>query len=195
MTIKLSLFASGNGSNFEAIQQAIVEKRLDAHIVVLVADQPDCYAVERARKHNIEVFAFSAKAYSSKEAYETEIVKLLKSKGVELIVLAGYMRIVGNVLIEAFPDRIINIHPSLLPAFPGLHAIDQAYQYGVKVFGVTIHHVDTGIDTGKIIEQDAFRIKGGETIEEIEEKIHQLEHKRYPETIQKIIHTILCKKK
>ncbi|MDR2979805.1 MAG: phosphoribosylglycinamide formyltransferase [Bacteroidales bacterium] len=195
MTAKLSLFASGNGSNFEAIQQAIVEKRLDAYIAVLVTDQPDCYAVERARKHNIDIFAFSAKTYSSKETYETEIVKLLKDKGVELIVLAGYMRIVGNVLMETFPDRIINIHPSLLPAFPGLHAINQAYQYGVKVFGITIHHVDAGIDTGKIIEQDAFRIEGGETIEEVEEKIHQLEHKRYPETIQKIIHTTLCKKK
>lgn len=183
----IAVFASGNGSNFEAIQQAIIEKRLDAEIAVLVTDRPDCYAVERAKNHHIEVFSFLAKNYSSKEAYETEIATLLKKKNVALIALAGYMRLIGTVLMNEFPNRIINIHPSLLPAFSGLHAIDQAYQHGVKVFGITIHYVDSGMDTGPIIEQDAFRINGDETIEEVEEKIHQLEHKRYPETIQKII--------
>ncbi|MDL2308745.1 phosphoribosylglycinamide formyltransferase [Bacteroidales bacterium OttesenSCG-928-B11] len=193
--MKIAVFASGNGSNFEAIQQAIIEERLDAEIAMLVSDQPDCYAIERAKNHHIEIFSFFAKDYPAKEVYELEITRLLKEKNIELIVLAGYMRIIGPVLMSHFENRIINIHPSLLPAFPGLHAIDQAYQYGVKVFGVTIHYVDTGIDTGKIIAQDCFHVNEGETIEEVETRIHQLEHQLYPETIQKIINTTLCKKK
>lgn len=184
---KIAVFASGNGSNFEAIQQAIIDKRLDAEIALLVTDQPDCYAVERAKKHHIEVFSFQAKNYTSKEAYEREIATALKAKDVELIALAGYMRIVGCTLMKEFENKIINIHPSLLPAFPGLHAIDQAYQYGVKVFGITIHYVDAGIDTGKIIAQNAFQITGNESLEEVEEKIHQIEHALYPVVIQNII--------
>lgn len=189
MVPKIAVFASGNGSNFEAIQQAIFEKRLNAEIAILVTDQPTCYAVERAKNHNIDILSFIPKEYSSKEKFETIIADKLDELNVQLIVLAGYMRLIGTVLLDRFGGRIINIHPSLLPAFPGLHAIEQAYNYGVKVFGITIHYVDAGMDTGKIIAQDAFTINEAETLEEIETRIHQLEHRLYPTAIQNIIET------
>jgi phosphoribosylglycinamide formyltransferase-1 len=189
-TVKIALFASGNGSNFEAVATAIEEGRLQAEIALLVVDKPQCYAVERAKNHHIEVFAFQPKAYSSKEAYETEIAVLLQQKSVELIVLAGYMRLIGSVLLEHFPKRILNIHPALLPAFPGLHAIEQAYNYGVKILGITIHYVDAGVDTGEIIAQDCFHVEAGESLEAMETRVHALEHKLYPVVIQKIIDTL-----
>ena len=115
------------------------------------------------------------------------IAAQLIAKGVELIVLAGYMRIIGNTLLTMFPRKIINIHPALLPAFPGAHGIKDAFEYGVKVFGVTIHYVDSGIDTGEIIDQASFHINGTETIDEVETEIHAIEHKLYPATIQKLL--------
>jgi len=189
-TVKIALFASGNGSNFEAIITAIETGILQAEIALLVVDNPQCYAIERAKNHNIEVFAFQPKEYPTKEAYEMAITTILKQKDVEWIVLAGYMRLIGNVLLNSFPKRILNIHPSLLPAFPGLHAIEQAYNYGVKIFGITIHYVDAGMDTGEIIAQDCFHIEEGETLEAIEARIHLLEHKLYPHIIQQIINKL-----
>jgi phosphoribosylglycinamide formyltransferase-1 len=189
-TVKIALFASGNGSNFEAIATAIEKGCLHAEIALLVVDKLQCYAVERAKKHHIEVFAFQPKTYPSKEIYETEIATLLQQKGVELIILAGYMRLIGNVLLSHFPKRILNIHPALLPSFPGLHAVEQAYNYGVKIFGITIHYVDAGMDTGEIVAQDCFQAKADESLEAIETRIHALEHKLYPVVIQQIINTL-----
>lgn len=184
---KIAVFASGFGSNFEAIVESVIGGELIAEIVLLVSDKPDCFAVERALNHQIETFTFNPKEYSSRDDYETEIVALLADKKVDLIVLAGYMRLIGNVLLNKFAGKIINIHPALLPAFPGTHAIEDAYRYGVKVFGVTIHYVDEGVDTGKIIAQDCFKIEGHETIEEVENKIHHIEHRLYPDVIQKLL--------
>ena len=184
---KIAIFASGSGTNFQAFIDAINHNILQAEIVLLVSDKPDCMAVERAKKHNINIFSFNPKTYPSKEVFEQEIVEILHQKEVDLIVLAGYMRLIGNVLLSAFEGKIVNIHPSLLPAFAGLHAIEKAWQHGVKVFGITIHYVDKGMDTGAIIDQDSFRIIGNETLEEIENKIHQLEHKLYPKTVQELL--------
>jgi len=184
---KIALFASGNGSNFQAIIDAVKQGNLDAKIVALVTDKPDCFAVERAHNHNIPVFAFNSKNYTSKEEYEKEIAFYLIEKNVSLLVLAGYMRIIGDVLLRAFPNRIINIHPALLPAFPGKNGIQQAYQYGVKIFGVTVHYVDAGVDTGKIIAQECFKAKGTETLAEIEQKIHEIEHLLYARVIREIL--------
>lgn len=183
---KIAVFASGFGSNFEVIANAAESGQLDAEIALLVTDHADCYAVERAHNHQVEVFAFNPKAYPSKAAFETEIVAQLQQRNVELIVLAGYMRLIGDVLLNTYPNKIINIHPALLPAFPGKHAIEQAYNYGVKVFGITIHYVDAGMDTGKIIAQSCFTANGDETLDEIETKIHALEHKLYPQVIQRL---------
>ena len=184
---KIAIFASGSGTNFQAFIDSIANNILQAEIVLLVSDKPDCMAVERAKKHNINIFSFNPKIYPSKEAFEQEIVEILHQKKVDLIVLAGYMRLIGEVLLSAFEGKIVNIHPSLLPAFPGLHAIEKAWQHGVKVFGITIHYVDKGMDTGTIIAQDCFQITGNETLEEIENQIHQLEHKLYPKTVQDLL--------
>ncbi|MDR1345402.1 MAG: phosphoribosylglycinamide formyltransferase [Bacteroidales bacterium] len=189
-TDKIAVFASGNGSNFEAIVTAIEQGNLQVEVVLLVVDKPQCYAVERAKNHHIEVFAFQSKNYPSKEAYETEIADLLEQKDVKLIALAGYMRLIGSVLLSRFSKRILNIHPALLPAFPGLHAIEQAYNYGVKIFGITIHYVDAGMDTGEIVAQECFHVETSDSLEAIETRIHALEHKLYPIVIQQIINTL-----
>jgi phosphoribosylglycinamide formyltransferase-1 len=184
---KIAVFASGNGSNFQAIIDEIAKGNLSAEIAALVTDKPDCFAIERAHNHHIPVFSFIPKNYTSKEEYEKEIAFCLIEKSVSLIVLAGYMRLIGSVLLKAFHNRIINIHPALLPAFAGKNGIQQAYNYGVKIYGVTVHYVDAGMDTGKIIAQECFKAEGAETLQEIERKIHAIEHQLYSKVINEIL--------
>ena len=159
---------------------------LDAEVVLMVCDKPGAKVVERAAAHGVGAFVFAPKQYASKADYEREIVARLDAAGVELVCLAGYMRIVGDVLLGAYGGRIINIHPSLLPAFRGAHAIEQALEYGVKVFGVTIHYVDAELDGGRIIAQRAFPYEGDD-IGELEAMIHAVEYPLYIETIKKLI--------
>lgn len=184
---KIAVFTSGFGSNFQAIIDAVQQGKLQASIALLVSDKPDCRAVQRAMANQIDVFAFSAKDYADKNAYETAILRELHARDVDYLILAGYMRFIGPVLLEHYPMRIINLHPALLPSFPGAHGIEDAYRHGVKVFGITIHYVDAGVDTGRIIDQFAFHADGTETLEEIEDRIHQLEHQYYSETIQNVL--------
>lgn len=184
---KIAVFASGTGTNFEAIQQAIEEKRLAAQIVLVVVDKKQAPVIEKAARKGIDTFVFSAKDYPDKSAYETQIVKECRSRSVEWIVLAGYMRILSSVLLDAYPDRIVNIHPSLLPAFKGKDAVQQAIDYGVKVMGVSIHYVNKDLDGGRIIAQKAFEVKPEWDPEEIERQIHAIEHRLYPETLKKIL--------
>ncbi len=184
---KIAVFASGFGSNFQAIIEAVKQQTLNADIALLVSDNPSSKAVERANAAGIDAFTFCAKDYAGKAAYEQAILAELQKRQVKYIVLAGYMRIIGPTLLEAYPLRIINLHPALLPSFPGAHGIADAYNYGVKVFGITIHFVDEGIDTGKIINQFAFHAEDDDTLETIETKIHQLEHQYFPLTINEVI--------
>lgn len=183
---RIAVFASGEGSNFEAIVAASERGDLDCRVVLLVCDRVSARVVERAAHHGIECFAFLAGDYSSKEEYEAEIVKRLDAHRVELVCLAGYMRIVGSRLLASYEGRIINLHPSLLPAFKGKDAIGQALDYGVKIFGVSIHWVDSSLDGGRIIAQRAFAYEGSDR-EELERKIHEAEHPLYVETIGKIL--------
>ena len=183
---RIAIFASGTGTNFEAIARACATGELGAQVVLLVCDKPQAEVVERAAKFGIETFAFSAKEYSSKSEYEQIIVEKLNNAGVELVCLAGYMRIVGDTLLEAYGGRIINIHPSLLPAFAGARAVEQAIEYGVKVFGITIHWVDNTLDGGKIIAQRAFEYDGNDA-EQVHRIGQQIEHKMYVETIKNIL--------
>lgn len=183
---RLAVFASGSGTNFEAIVRACEEGVLDAEVVLMVCDKPGARVVERAAAHGVEAFVFAPKEYASKADYEQQIVRRMDAAGVELVCLAGYMRIVGDVLLGAYGGRIVNIHPSLLPAFRGAHAIEQALAYGVKVFGVTIHYVDAELDGGKIIAQRAFPYEGND-IEELEPMIHAVEYPLYVETIGKLL--------
>lgn len=184
---RIAVFASGFGSNFQAIIEAVANQSLNAEIALLVSDKPTCKAVERAVENHIDTFSFTAKDFANKAAYETAILHELTARKVDYIVLAGYMRYIGEVLLSHFPQRIINLHPALLPSFPGAHGILDAYNHGVKVFGITIHFVDEGVDTGRIIDQFAFHVEGSESLDEIEAKIHQLEHLYFPITIDKVL--------
>lgn len=183
---RLAVFASGRGSNFEAIVSACESGRLSAEVVLLVCDRPDAEVVARAEAHRVPCFAFRPKDYAAKADYECEIVSRLQQSGVELICLAGYMRLLSEVLLTPYEGRIINIHPSLLPAFKGAHAIGQALAYGVKVYGVTIHYVDASMDGGRIIAQQAIPYEGSD-IAELETRLHTIEHELYIQTINKLI--------
>lgn len=188
LKVRLAIFASGTGTNYQAIDQAIENGELDAEIVLLVCDQPEAKVIEKAKQNQLPTFVFSAGDYQNKVAFETEIVKELESRSVDFIVLAGYMRLIGPTILNHYPRRMINIHPSLLPAFPGLDAIGQALDAGVKVSGVTIHYIDAGMDTGEIIAQEAVKVTPGMTKEDLQTTIQQIEHTLYPKTIQEIIH-------
>lgn len=183
----LAVFASGTGSNFLAIWEAIERGELPATCVLLVSDQIDAPVIEKARDRGVPVFAFQPRDYPSKAAYEQRILEELRANEVNWVVLAGYMRILGATLLDAYPKKIINIHPSLLPAFPGLDAIGQARKAGAKTTGVTIHYVDAGIDTGDIITQEAWRIPANTSREDLEQAIHAIEHRLYPATIARLI--------
>ena len=185
MSTKIAVFASGSGSNFQAIQEAIERGELDASIELVITDKPGAYVVSRAENFGIEVLELAPKTFGNKAAYETKIIEVLKEKNIEWVILAGYMRLVGDTLLVAYENRIINIHPSLLPAFPGKDAIDQAMDYGVKITGVTVHYVDAGMDTGKIIAQGAVEVIDGDR-EATEERIHKLEHALYSNTLQQL---------
>lgn len=184
--VKLAVFASGNGSNFQSIVDAIANSQLHASCEVLICDQPEAKVLERAEKANIPAFVFQIKDFANKAEFERAILKKLQAYEVEFIVLAGYMRLIGPTLLEAYENQIVNIHPSLLPAFPGLDAIGQAFRAGVKVTGVTIHYVDSGMDTGPIIAQKAVEVADDETEQSLREKIHAVEHVLYPQTLAKL---------
>ncbi|MFD3261140.1 phosphoribosylglycinamide formyltransferase [Paenibacillus lentus] len=180
---RIAVFASGQGSNFQTLIDSSREGTLGAEIVLLVCNKPEAPVVERARRAGVDCFVFERKSYSRREDYEAEIAEELARRGVDLIVLAGYMLLLTPVLVEAYQGRMINIHPSLLPSFPGKDAIGQAWEYGVKLTGVTVHLVDGGMDTGPVIAQKAVEIDPEDTIETLEEKIHSAERDLYPQVV------------
>lgn len=183
----IAVFASGSGSNFQAIVDVVQAGELDANLSLLVCDRPGAICLERAEMAGIPSFVFKAKDYSSKEDYENEILAELKKHQVDFIVLAGYMRLIGSTLLREFEGRIVNIHPSLLPDFPGKDAIGQALVARAKWSGVTIHFVDEGMDTGPIIVQERVRLDKNETRKSLQEKIHKIEHKLYPSILQMLL--------
>lgn len=186
---KIAVFASGSGSNFQALVDATKTNGQSYEIVLLVCDKPGAYVIERAQQAEVPSLEISPKDFASKADYEKEILQKLNESEVELIVLAGYMRLIGETLLSAYEGRIINIHPSLLPSFPGKDAIGQAFEAKVKITGVTVHYVDEGMDTGPIIAQEAVKMDENETRESLEVKIHQVEHLLYPSVIQKLCST------
>jgi len=181
--VRVAVFASGNGSNFEALFHA----KKTYEIACLIVDDEQAHAISRAKRLNVPFHVVSRASYISRKAHEEAIYKILKSYDIHYICLAGYMRILTDYLIENFQNRILNIHPSLLPSFPGRHAIKDALSHGVKVTGVTVFYVDCGIDTGKIIAQEVVGIEEGMTQDTLEEKIHQVEHRIYSQTLEKVI--------
>jgi phosphoribosylglycinamide formyltransferase-1 len=183
--VKLGVLVSGRGSNLQAIIDNIGSGRLSAEIAVVISDQADAYALDRARKYNIPAVHVSAKGYKGKrDAYDAKLVAELQKHNVELICLAGFMRIITPVLIKAFPNRILNIHPALLPSFPGLHVQKAALEHGVKFSGCTVHFVDEGMDTGPIIIQAVVPVLDNDTEDSLSERILKQEHNIYSRAIQ-----------
>lgn len=186
---RIAIFASGNGSNFEALAEACLQGRINAETVLCVCDHPGAYVTERAKRKGIPTLELRPKSYPSKKEYEAEILETLRKEKIDLICLAGYMRIIGPTLLDAYKGKILNIHPSLLPAFPGVDAIGQALEYGVKVFGVTVHYVDETLDGGKIISQAPIPYDGS-CREELEAMVHAREHALYVGTVARIVDSL-----
>jgi phosphoribosylglycinamide formyltransferase-1 len=181
---KLAVLVSGRGSNLQAIIDNIENGSVNAEIVVVISDQADAYALDRAREHKIPAVHIDAKRYETRDAYDAALVEELRKRRVDLVCLAGFMRIITPVLIKAFPDRIMNIHPSLLPAFPGLHVQKKAIDHGVKFSGCSVHFVDEGMDTGPIIIQAVVPVLDSDTEDSLSERILKQEHKIYSRAIQ-----------
>lgn len=184
--IKLGVLVSGNGTNLQAIIDAIEAESLGAEICIVVSDQRDACALKRAAAHKITTDLIERENFSSKKDFENAIVDALHKNNVELVCLAGFMRILGGTLLSAYKDRIVNIHPALLPAFPGLDAQKQAWEYGVKISGCTVHFVDDKTDHGPIICQAAVPVSEEDTPETLKNKILKEEHRIYPMAIQMI---------
>ncbi len=184
--LRIAIFASGSGSNFEALAVACQSGEIDADVAVMVCDKPGAKVIERAAKLGIKSLVLSPKDFATKAEYEQAILTELESERVELICLAGYMRIITNVLLDAYPERMVNVHPSLLPAFKGAHAIEQALEYGVKYFGVSIHFVTPELDSGAIIDQEAFRYEGN-NVAELEQMVHTVEHPLYIKAVKNLV--------
>jgi phosphoribosylglycinamide formyltransferase-1 len=180
---RVAILLSGRGSNFEAIYHSSLKKKANFEIVVVISDKKKARGLERAREFNLNAFFVSPKKLKPKEVYEKKIIEILKNHHVELVCLAGYMRIVGEELLNAYNGRIVNIHPSLLPSFPGLHAQQQAFDHGVKVSGCTVHFIDFGVDTGPIIIQETVEVKEDDTEETLSQRILKEEHKIYSRAI------------
>ncbi|MGP0629291.1 phosphoribosylglycinamide formyltransferase [Nitrospina sp. 32_T5] len=184
---KLGVLASGRGTNLQAIIDHIENGRLTAEIAVILSDKKDAKALERGRKHGIEAQFVDPKAFADKRAYNAALVKILQGKAVDLVCLAGYMRIVREPFFESFPNRIINIHPSLLPAFPGLDVQQKAIDYGVRFSGCTVHYVNEEVDGGPIILQAVVPVEDDDTAETLSARILEQEHVIYPKAIQQIV--------
>ncbi|MCF0187716.1 MAG: phosphoribosylglycinamide formyltransferase, partial [Bacteroidaceae bacterium] len=173
------VFASGNGSNFQVLAEQFP-------VEFVFSDHRDAYVLERAKNLDVPAYAFELKEFESKVAYEEKIVALLEEHEIDLVVLAGYMKIVSETLLSAYEGRIINIHPAYLPEFPGAHGIEDAWNAGVSQSGVTVHWVDSGVDTGKIIKQKRVPRLADDTIETFEARIHDMEYQLYPDVVESL---------
>lgn len=182
--INLGVLVSGRGTNLQAIIEAIQEGKIEGRISIVLSDNREAYALKRAEQNNLETRYVDFKSFKNREDYNKKIVEYLKEKNVDLVVLAGYMRILTPYFIKVYKNRIMNIHPALLPSFPGLNAQRQALEYGVKISGCTVHFVDEGVDSGPIILQRAVEVKDEDTEESLAERILKEEHQIYPQAIQ-----------
>ncbi|MGS0765359.1 phosphoribosylglycinamide formyltransferase [Syntrophomonas curvata] len=182
--LQLAILASGRGSNFDALCQAIERGELDADVRVLISDIESAPALGKAKSRKIDAVFINPRDFGSRDEYEAELVEVLKSHQVTVVVLAGYMRLVGRILLDAYKHRIVNIHPALLPSFPGLHAQQQAVDYGVKFSGCTVHIVDQGMDTGPIIMQEVVPVLPDDTGDTLADRILAKEHKTYWRSLQ-----------
>lgn len=185
--VRVAVFASGNGGNFQSIvETSRTYEEKNYEVDLLIVDKASAYAIERAKKLGVPHYVVLPKSFSSKKEYEEKIIEILKENKIDLVALAGYMRIISPVLLNEYKDKIINIHPAYLPNFPGKDGIGDAFRAGAKETGVTIHYVDEGVDSGKIIYQEKLVIEKDWDLEKLEEEIHKIEHRIYPETLRNL---------
>jgi phosphoribosylglycinamide formyltransferase-1 len=182
--LKLGILISGNGSNLQSIIDHIEKGSLKAIIKIVISNNPDAYGLTRAKKHGIPIVVLKNGDFKNKEDFDLELINILKNNSVDLVILAGFMRIITSTILNAFPQKIMNIHPALLPSFPGIHGQKQALEYGVKLSGCTVHFVDEGVDTGPIIIQSAVQVFDDDTEETLAARILKEEHWIYPRAIQ-----------
>ena len=182
--LKVAVLASGGGTNLQSIIDLTAQGKLDIEIVLVISNNPGAGALERAQKSDIPTACIDHRRFSSREDFDQEVVTALKNAGTQLVVLAGFMRIITDIFLAAFPHQIINIHPSLLPAFPGLHVHRKAIEYGARFSGCTVHFVDGGVDSGPIIIQAVVPIHNNDDDESLAARILEQEHKVYPQAIQ-----------
>ncbi len=182
--LKIGVLLSGSGTNLQAIIDAVRDDGLPVDIVKVVSSRPDAYGIERAQQAGIPVVVMDRSKYADVEAADQLIVDELRASGAEYVVMAGYMRKVTPVMLNAFPDRVLNLHPALLPSFKGAHAIQDAFDAGVKVTGVTVHFANEDYDKGPIVAQEPVRVEEGWTVDQLEEAIHAVEHVLYPRVLR-----------
>jgi len=187
---KIAVLASGQGTNLQAILEAAERGEIAGRVALVLSDRKGAYALERARSRGIKTLWLNPKQYLNRTEYDEAMAKELLAEGVDLLVLAGFMRLLSAVVTTVFRNKIINIHPSLLPAFPGTSGVEQALDYGVKVTGCTVHFVDEGLDTGPIILQEAVPVIQGDTAETLHQRIHAAEYRIFPRAIE-----LLCRDK
>ncbi|QQE78566.1 phosphoribosylglycinamide formyltransferase [Alicyclobacillus sp. SO9] len=184
----LAVFVSGTGSNLRALyKRQYDDSTWPVAVTAVVSNKPDCLGAQFAGEAGIPLFAHSPKEFASKEDYENNILSFLKEQNVDYIALAGYMKLIGAVLLNAYPKRIINIHPSLLPAYPGKQAVQDAWDDGASVTGVTVHYVDEGIDTGQVIAQQPVAVAGIDSLDELYTRIHEVEHQFYGDVLGQVV--------
>jgi phosphoribosylglycinamide formyltransferase-1 len=186
LPLRLGVLASGRGSNFAAILEAIEHGTVPAQVAIVISDRPEARALGHAQSHNLLTAVVEPRNFPDRAAFDLAVVERLRAAGVQLVVLAGFMRLVTPAFLAAFPGRVLNIHPALLPSFPGLHAQRQALAYGVKVSGCTVHVVDEGVDSGPILMQRAVEVLDDDDEESLSARILAEEHKLYPEAIRRI---------
>lgn len=184
MSLKLAILASGSGTNAQVIFEAVRQKKLDAEICVVVVNRPQAKVLERAKNFGLPAVLIDHTAFSSREEYDRKVVETIKSYGADCIVLAGYMRMVTSYFLSSFPNRVINIHPAILPSFPGIHGARDAVEYGVKFSGCSVHFVSEQMDAGPIIIQAITPCLQSDTEESLQNRIHCLEHKIYVQALQ-----------
>jgi phosphoribosylglycinamide formyltransferase-1 len=187
MNRRIAILISGRGSNLQAIIDAIASGTLDATIAVVISNKADAAGLERARAAGVETLVLGHRQYTSREAFDRALVEALQARSVEVVCLAGFMRLLGPAFVNAFPDAILNVHPSLLPAFPGLDAQRQALEHGVKVTGATVHLVTSELDAGPIVFQSAVPVLEGDTVDSLSARILAEEHRLYPRAIQLLL--------
>jgi phosphoribosylglycinamide formyltransferase-1 len=183
MKKNIAIFASGNGTNFEAIAKAVKKNKIKANLSFLLCDRPDAFVLKRAKKLKVRIVLVDRNDFLCREDFERAIYYCLEEAGIDLVILAGFMRLLSAKFVKKYKNRIMNIHPSLLPAFKGAHAIKDAYESGSKITGVSVHFVDEQVDHGPIILQRSLKLEKKDTLVTLEDKIHRLEHEFYPEAV------------